>query len=222
MSETLILLLIAVVAIVIIGWGFGKSPRDTLMILAIAAVLIASRAADSPEVRKLWESLSVAERQERTSPKVAVSDDAAQSIKRNRGTVSLSNRANDFLRRNRSDYRSRGRIDRASTGLHNAVADGNAVKVRRIISDGANVNATNTSGGTPLHSAAWHGHTEIANALIKAGANVFARTNDGHTPLDLAIQAHGKDSDIALFLQAEMKPTPPFRQSRRYQNKRQN
>ncbi|MGI9337846.1 MAG: ankyrin repeat domain-containing protein [Gammaproteobacteria bacterium] len=87
--------------------------------------------------------------------------------------------------------------------LHLAVKKGDIAEVKRLIADGANVNAKDNFDMTPLHWAAHKGKTEIADALIKAGANVFTRTNAGFTALNFA-ERHGENSKIACFLRKAM------------------
>ena len=98
----------------------------------------------------------------------------------------------------------------------------------------APLNSQNNEGNTPLHIATRWYKTEIALALIKAGASGRAKNSDGQTPLylaivngsteiahaivkknlfikhklkpllDIAIQKHGKDSEIAHILREAM------------------
>ena len=64
-----------------------------------------------------------------------------------------------------------------------------AAAVRKLIKDGADVNAAQGDGMTALHWAALNGDAELASMLLFAGANVGARTRiGGYTPLHLAAQ----------------------------------
>ncbi len=72
--------------------------------------------------------------------------------------------------------------------LHDAVQKGDLEEVKRLIADGADVNAKARKGDTPLHSAAWFGYKAMAKLLIEKGADVNAKTNTGATPLDWAIR----------------------------------
>lgn len=57
------------------------------------------------------------------------------------------------------------------TGLHAAAAQGRPEVVRKLISEGANLNARDGNGRTPLHVAAFQGHGLAARVLIEAGAD---------------------------------------------------
>jgi ankyrin repeat protein len=76
--------------------------------------------------------------------------------------------------------------------LHSAVAANRLDLVELLLSNGADVQARDTSGITPLHTAAATGNREIRDRLLTAGADVEARTNDGKTPPDLA-RDYGKE-----------------------------
>ena len=61
--------------------------------------------------------------------------------------------------------------------------------VRKLIKEGADVNAAQGDGMTALHWAALNGDAELASMLLYAGANVGAKTRiGGYTPLHLAAQ----------------------------------
>ena len=64
-----------------------------------------------------------------------------------------------------------------------------APTVRKLIKEGADVNAAQGDGMTALHWAALNGDAELASMLLYAGANVGAKTRlGGYTPLHLAAQ----------------------------------
>ncbi|MCH7729032.1 MAG: ankyrin repeat domain-containing protein [Planctomycetes bacterium] len=65
--------------------------------------------------------------------------------------------------------------------LHNAAWDGELDAVKRLLRDGADVNAKGQTGNTPLYVAAWHGHIEVVEFLIKEGAEVNLEVEMGAT-----------------------------------------
>lgn len=69
--------------------------------------------------------------------------------------------------------------------LHFAAQDGNLDQVRRLLSEGRDVNAFDELGKTPLHYAVEKEHFEVAQWLIEHGADVNARHEPsvGNTPL---------------------------------------
>ena len=72
--------------------------------------------------------------------------------------------------------------------------------VRKLIKDGADVNAAQGDGMTALHWAALNGDPELTQLLLYAGANVGAKTRiGGYTPLHLAAQM-GHASVIAPLI----------------------
>jgi ankyrin repeat protein/beta-lactamase regulating signal transducer with metallopeptidase domain len=84
--------------------------------------------------------------------------------------------------------------------LHGAAASGDKEGVKRLIEQGADVNARNQDGQTPLHLSLlnrWAGHARWA--LIKQGADVNAKTNSGTTPLMMAA-AQGDEYSVEVFL----------------------
>jgi ankyrin repeat protein len=67
--------------------------------------------------------------------------------------------------------------------LINACYNGKLDDVKKLLSEGADVNYTNDFGSTPLHNAATYGHIEIAELLIKEGAYVDPFNGEKDTPL---------------------------------------
>jgi ankyrin repeat protein len=82
---------------------------------------------------------------------------------------------------------------KASTPLHQAVADDNLKEVRSLISKGANVNAKDNEGRTPLFYAVENGHSLLCDLLIVKGADVNVKDEAGDTPLHYAARlvSHG-------------------------------
>jgi ankyrin repeat protein len=75
--------------------------------------------------------------------------------------------------------------------LHFAVQDGNAGKVKNLLSEGYDVNLFDGVGYTPLHHAIKKENIAIAQLLIDAGADVNAHDIDkaGNTPLSEVAQS---------------------------------
>ncbi len=84
---------------------------------------------------------------------------------------------------------SAGELSEADRALHSAARSGDAAGVRRLLREGANVNAATSSGWTPLMEAAKAGRRDAAEVLLAAGANPDARDRAAGTALDVAQQA---------------------------------
>src|SRR5215204_283260 len=81
--------------------------------------------------------------------------------------------------------------------IANAAMAKDAVTVKKLLKEGADVNGAQGDGMTALHWAALNGDAELASMLLVAGANVSAKTRlGGYTPLHLAAQI-GNASVIA-------------------------
>ena len=81
-----------------------------------------------------------------------------------------------------------------------AAMNGDAAGVRRLVQQGANVNAAQGDGMTALHWAARRGNTEMANALLFAKASVKATTRIGdYTPLHVASEVGSATVVLALL-----------------------
>ncbi|MYK66266.1 MAG: hypothetical protein F4022_07320 [Gemmatimonadetes bacterium] len=96
------------------------------------------------------------------------------------------------------------------SGGNSPVADaaqrGDLEAVRRLLRDGADVNAAQGDGMTALHWAAERGEGEMGEVLLYAGARVDAGTRIGHyTPLHLAARS-AHVSMVELLLQAGSEP----------------
>src|SRR6478672_10984472 len=82
-----------------------------------------------------------------------------------------------------------------------------AAAVKKLLKDGADVNAAQGDGMTALHWAALNGDAELAAMLLYAGANVGATTRlGGYTPLHLAAQV-GNANVIAPLIASGAKVT---------------
>lgn len=84
------------------------------------------------------------------------------------------------------------------TALHRAARDGNLDGVKRLLANGAKIDACSNKQWTALHLAAWHGKLDAANALIDAGADINAIGDNSRTPLMLAKQ-FGTPEMVALL-----------------------
>ena len=61
--------------------------------------------------------------------------------------------------------------------------------IKMLIREGADVNATNTTGFTPLMAAAYYDNHECSELLVGAGADVNVMKNDGGSALTIAIES---------------------------------
>ena len=86
--------------------------------------------------------------------------------------------------------------------IHDAAGAGDVAELRRLISEGADVNEIDRVGGMPLHAAALKGQLEAAAVLIAEGASIDEPSGILRaTPLHMA--AIGGNRDMAALLLAE-------------------
>jgi ankyrin repeat protein len=79
------------------------------------------------------------------------------------------------------------RMNRFDKELIEAATENNLPEVRRLLSVGANVNATGNGDWTPLHWASMMGHSQVVKELMEHGADTEAKDKtDGDTPLHWA------------------------------------
>ncbi|CAK0828047.1 unnamed protein product, partial [Prorocentrum cordatum] len=88
--------------------------------------------------------------------------------------------------------------DAAGMELCCAAAAGRADMIRRLIADGANVNAKDYDGRGALHIAAAYGHQDIVQELLDLNADVRHRDNFGNTPLSSAVSQ--QQEEVATML----------------------
>jgi hypothetical protein len=72
--------------------------------------------------------------------------------------------------------------------LLDAASYGDALKVKKFLSAGADVNCTDDLGNTPLHEAVAAGNIQVVSELLSRDANCSAKNNAGDTPLHIAAQ----------------------------------
>jgi hypothetical protein len=78
-------------------------------------------------------------------------------------------------------------LQRASRNLHEAVVNGDPDAVRRLLDEGADIEAKDPgSGASPLHYAVMKGRMQIIDLLLSRNADVNSRTRNGTTPLHTA------------------------------------
>lgn len=85
-----------------------------------------------------------------------------------------------------------------SGALLRAAEAGDLRLLRRLIADGADINAADAHGWTPLMRAAKNHHLKAVAELITAGANLAAETRNGWNALSIAVKA-GSPQIIALL-----------------------
>jgi class 3 adenylate cyclase len=76
------------------------------------------------------------------------------------------------------------------TRFFHAVARGNLMCVKRLIADGAGIDAHDYHGSSALHIAAGRNLLDIVLFLIDLGADIHGRDAFGKTPLLIAMEAH--------------------------------
>lgn len=87
-----------------------------------------------------------------------------------------------------------------------AAEAGDVRQLRRLIENGADINAADAQGWTPLMRAAKNHHLKAVAELITAGANLQAETRNGWNALSIAVKA-GSPQIIALLASAGGKAT---------------
>lgn len=85
------------------------------------------------------------------------------------------------------------------TGLHAAALRGDVAQLRRLVSTGADLNATDANGRTPVHVAAFAQQREAIRALAKAGADLDRLENDRYDAVTIASVA-GDEATLQTLL----------------------
>jgi ankyrin repeat protein len=88
----------------------------------------------------------------------------------------------------------------AAERLHRAAAEGNLERARRLIREGAAVDAFDPIGYTPLHHAVRNGWFEMVRLLLDAGADINARQPGAKGITPLAVATAGASPRMAEFL----------------------
>jgi uncharacterized protein len=99
-----------------------------------------------------------------------------------------------------------GKDPEGNTPLLSAVNVGNGIEARRLVDEGADVNAANNTGITPLMNAAGMGDKDLVELLIKKGADVNHRTPGNYTPLMQAALV-GQTEIVKMLLDAGADPS---------------
>ena len=94
--------------------------------------------------------------------------------------------------------------------LHAAAQEGDLDEVRRLVSEGEDVNAFDELGKTPLHYAVDREHVEVARYLLEQGADVNAHHEPslGNTPLS-EVAATCSYTMAKLLVEAGADPSIP-------------
>lgn len=80
-----------------------------------------------------------------------------------------------------------------------ASVKGDLAQVKKLVDEGADVNATDSSKRTALLEAAWGGHTDVVKYLVDCGASVNCVEVSGYTPLMRAAE-EGHTAVVTLLL----------------------
>uniref|UniRef100_A0AAF5Q0Q7 ANK_REP_REGION domain-containing protein n=3 Tax=Wuchereria bancrofti TaxID=6293 RepID=A0AAF5Q0Q7_WUCBA len=91
--------------------------------------------------------------------------------------------------------------ERGETPLHVAARKGEHQLCKKLIEEGAVINARDYAGWTPLHEACYHGHFKVAKLLLGYDADVNALSDCDDTPLHDAVTS-GNEKLVWLLLHA--------------------
>ena len=93
------------------------------------------------------------------------------------------------------DDAGRGGEPRSAEDLTKAAAAGDVAGVRRLLSEGSEIDARDGLGRTAVTAAAMNQHVEVVAALVAAGADVDIQDDDRNNPLSVA----GENGNVALL-----------------------
>lgn len=91
------------------------------------------------------------------------------------------------------------------TPLHQAGLEGRVDEAKRLVAQGADIEAKTNDGTTPIHSATVAGHPDVVAFLIAKHAKVDAADNDGRTPLhSAAMKGHVSVAKLLIAAGADV------------------
>ena len=102
----------------------------------------------------------------------------------------------------------------AQSPVADAAMEGDFQEVRRLVREGADVNAGQSDGATALHWAAYNGDVGLAVQLLVAGADPAATNRNGSTPMWLAAQ-QGDASMLEILIAGGAEPNEALPLGRR-------
>jgi serine/threonine protein kinase len=125
-----------------------------------------------------------------------------EELDRNPNSRKLGELSNDSTPRNSPRMgatQTELKADAVGLQLCCAAAAGNAEILRRLIADGAHINAVDYDGRVALHVAAAYGHHDLVKDLLDLKADVRHRDNFGNTALSCAVsQQHEEVATVLL------------------------
>ncbi len=85
--------------------------------------------------------------------------------------------------------------------LHKAVSDGDIEQVKKLIEDGADINAQNDLGRTPIYYAIERNHIDLVKLLISKNADVNAKDLYDNTSLHFAARRGSRElTELLIFV----------------------